>query len=192
MVKTFSGIDQIVEDNIIFSGEIDEGEAFFFAENGAQINPDPDFTKIHADDTTVQEYSIFYVLFVAPVPIEQGCIVLVQIPDDFTVVEGNISMVQGWGIFGGKRKLSAEIDANARTVKIVDQCVEYSSAGMQSTIQLSVLRNPNYVRETKTFGINVMDKQSNLIASVNSFITYTPTSGDVKDISLVSTKGMEV
>jgi hypothetical protein len=38
----------------------------------------------------------------------------------FTADEGNISNVQGWGIFGGKSTLTAELDTLSRTIKIVD------------------------------------------------------------------------
>jgi hypothetical protein len=45
------------------------------AEDGAIM--DPQFSKISADVTVVQEYSVFYVPFSAPVPIQRGCIVLI-------------------------------------------------------------------------------------------------------------------
>jgi hypothetical protein len=47
------------------------------------------------------------------------------------------------------------------------------------------------VRESKTFVISVFDNNNNLIASINQFVTYTPTHGTVKDISLV-TKTLDV
>ena len=43
-----------------------------------------------------------------------------SLPADFTVKAGDLSRVEGWGIFGGRTDLIAEIDEASRTVKIVD------------------------------------------------------------------------
>ena len=45
---------------------------------------------------------------------------LIEIPEDFTVNAGELSRVEGWGIFGGRTDLIAQIDETSRTVKIVD------------------------------------------------------------------------
>lgn len=69
--------------------------------------------------------------------------------------------------------------------------MNYSDANLQSTVELESLRNPTFVRESKTFVISVFDSNNNLIASINQMVTYTPTHGTVKDISL-TTKTFEV
>lgn len=48
------------------------------------------------------------------------------------------------------------------------------------------MKNPAFVRESKTFVISVFDSNDNLIAKIDQMVTYTPTHGTVKDISLVS------
>lgn len=75
---------------------------------------------------------------------------MIKLPDDFHVTEGMISMVQGWGIFN-TRILRAEVDAQARTIKIIDQCSDYSTANLQSTVQIQSLLNPSYVLKTQSF-----------------------------------------
>ena len=64
--------------------------------------------------------------------------------------------------------------------------MNYSGANLQSYIELESLKNPAFVRESKTFVISVFDSNDNLIASIDQMVTYTPTHGTVKDISLVS------
>jgi hypothetical protein len=64
--------------------------------------------------------------------------------------------------------------------------LNYSGANLQSTVELESLRNPSFVRESKTFVISVFDSNDNLIAKIDQMVTYTPTHGTVKDISLVS------
>ena len=159
----------------------------FTATEDAEI--DPETCKVNATDSTVQQFSDFYIPFKVPVPITGGCIVLIEIPADFTVKAGDLSRVEGWGIFGGRTDLIAEIDEASRTVKIVDQCVEYSGANIQSTVKLTMIQNPLVVRETASFAIYIKDSNSKGIASISSDVRYTPTSGTVSDISLKSTDG---
>jgi hypothetical protein len=97
---------------------IDQTNVSFKAASGAAM--DPKNAKITAENNTVQEFSTFYASFSFPVPIQSGCRLLLRLPDDFTLKSGDISIVQGWGIFGGKRKLTADVDNLARTIKIVN------------------------------------------------------------------------
>lgn len=39
-------------------------------------------------------------------------------PDDFQINAGDIKMIRGSGIFGGKTNLTALVDTNLRTIKI--------------------------------------------------------------------------
>ena len=55
-----------------------------------------------------------------------------------------------------------------------------------------MIKNPNVVRETASFAIYIMDKNTQGIASVVDSIKYTPTSGTVSDIALESKSGIEI
>ena len=68
----------------------------------------------------MQEFSVFYVSFKVPVPVEKGCIVTIQLPEDFDLIAGKLARVEGWGIFGRKIDLNFGIDESARYIKIVD------------------------------------------------------------------------
>jgi hypothetical protein len=78
----------------------------------------------------VQQYTDIAIPFKVPIPVEGGCIILIEIPEDFTVKAGDVSQVNGYGIFGGITDLIAQIDETARTIKIVDQCRPYSGANI--------------------------------------------------------------
>ena len=60
-------------------GLIEEGSCFLEAKEMSQIQNG----AIEADNETVQENSDFYVNFEVPVPVQEGSIVLITIPDDF-------------------------------------------------------------------------------------------------------------
>lgn len=104
---------------------------------------------------------------------------------------GDISLVQGWGIFGGKKILTAAVDTTARTIIINNQCSNYTSANLVSTVQISSLRNPTFVKPTKPLSITLQDSNSNLIASLNSAI-YTPSPGAIINVNMTSTRGIEI
>ena len=84
-----------------FHGQIDQGEAFFIAQEAAQI--DPATCAILATDSTVQEKSDFFIPFKVPLPVAEGCIVVIEIPEDFTVKTAEINIIWGdGGIFGNR------------------------------------------------------------------------------------------
>ena len=90
-----------------------------------------------ADDSTVQEFSVFYLSFKVPVPVEQGCIVTIKLPEDFDLIAGQVGRVEGWGIFGRKISLNFGIDESARVIKIVDQCTLYTGANTLTELQIT-------------------------------------------------------
>ena len=102
---TFSGIAFEDDNEIFFTGEIDRGEALFLAQEAASI--DPASSVVSATDSTVQTYSDFSIPFKVPLPVAGGCIVLIEIPEDFTVNAGELNLVEGWGIFGTRKFLVA-------------------------------------------------------------------------------------
>lgn len=97
--------------------------------------------------------------------------------------------MEGWGIFGRPTVLSFGIDESSRTIKVVDQCVEYSAANLVSTLEFKMLQNPTLVKTTNSFLIEVQDENSRGIALLTSGLVYTPTPGKVEDVNLISTKG---
>ena len=50
----------------------------------------------------------------------------IELPEDFRLSAGDLSRVQGWGIFGKRTDLNVGIDEVSRVIKIVDQCARYS------------------------------------------------------------------
>ena len=44
----------------------------------------------------------------------------IQLPEDFKLSAGDLSRVEGWGIFGRKIDLNVGIDESERIIKIVD------------------------------------------------------------------------
>lgn len=70
-------------------------------------------------------------------------------------------------MFLGVSKLVAQVNEQQRTIKIVDQCKEYTNANLQSTIKLGTVTNPTLVKQTATFKIQVQDSQGMLIAEIN-------------------------
>ena len=147
---------------------------------------DPETCKITADDYTVQELTDLLMPFTIPVPVQGGCILLIQIPEDFTIASGDINRVEGWGIFGSRTDLNAEIDERERTIKIVDQCLPYSGANIDSYISISQVKNPKVVRQTQSFTIKLFDENSEGIAEIESEILYNPIAGAILDVDLYS------
>ena len=51
-----------------------------------------------------------------------------------------------------------------------------------------MLKNPNVVRQTKTFGVTILDKDQYGVAEVkaDAQITYTPKAGNIEEIKLES------
>ena len=147
----------------------------FLAEQAAFI--DLGESSIRADVTTVQEFSTFYLSFKVPVPVQEGCTVLIQLPDDFILRAGDLTRVQGWGIFGRKTDLSFGIDESSRIIKIVDQCAYYSGANTAAELEIEQFKNPKLVRTTKSFFIQVMDQNNQGVAELASGLVYDPTSG---------------
>lgn len=137
-VLTFESVSELTPDGqSIFGGEIDRGNTFLEAEESIGI--DENVCSVTADDSTVQEFSVFYVAFKVPIPVEEGCIVIIQLPEDFSLSAGDLARVEGWGIFGFKRDLNVGIDEQDRTIKIVDQCQKYSPADVKTQVRFSMI-----------------------------------------------------
>lgn len=173
-ITTFESIEELVEGrSAVLNGLIDSGYALFTAEQSTAI----DFVNVRAELTTVQELSKFYFSFKVPVPLSSGCTVKVQLPDDFELDAGNLARIQGWGIFGRKSDLNFGIDESSRIIKIVDQCAYYSSANTAAELEIEVLKNPDKVKSTKSFILQVSDRSGKGIAEKVQGIFYKPTSG---------------
>jgi hypothetical protein len=66
-----------------FEGLIDAGTAKLTADSAAEI--DPRMCLVSTDDSTVQEFTNFYIRFQVPVVVQSGCIILITLPqEDFT------------------------------------------------------------------------------------------------------------
>ena len=66
--------------------------------------------------------------------------------------------------------------------------MSYAAENTQTTVKITMLKNPDVVRQTKTFGVTVLDKDQYGVAEVkaNAQITYTPTAGNIEEIKLES------
>ena len=105
------------EGQYFFRGEIDVGSAYLEARDPEAINPA--LCKVEAEDSTVQEFSTYKVSFKVPVPVEEGCIVTIKLPEDFELSAGDLERVEGWGIFGSRTALNFGVDESANVIKIV-------------------------------------------------------------------------
>jgi len=190
-VLTFTSVSEVTpEGQSFFKGEIDRGEAFFEAQESAPM--DPSSASVTAENSTVQEFSTFVVTFKVPVPVEEGCIVTIQLPDEFKLSSGNLNRVKGWGIFGGSQELNFGIDESSRVIKIVNQCARYSGADMSTGLEIHMLQNPSVVMTTKSFTIYVQDKFTKGIAVVNADVLYKTTPGKVVGVDLFSLGGTKI
>ena len=65
---------------------------------------DPVSVKIHATNSTVQEYATFNIDFSTPIPLKAGssCTVVFD-ASDFTFESSRLTSVQGFGLFGSLR-----------------------------------------------------------------------------------------
>ena len=87
LIKTFDSVLEVTPDGqSILDGIIDQGFAELTAQEGQQINPAD--CKVVADDFTVQEYSTMRIEFKVPVPVQEGAIITIQLPDDFKLQAG--------------------------------------------------------------------------------------------------------
>lgn len=98
------------------NGLIDRANAMFQPEQAAKITD----AMVWADTTTVQEFSKFHISFKIPVPVAGGCIVTIQLPDEFKLDAGVLTRIKGSGIFGRMRDLSYGIDESSRIIKFHD------------------------------------------------------------------------
>jgi hypothetical protein len=91
-VFTFNAVLEVTPDGEYkFDGKIDSGKADFVAGNPDAI--DPRACSVRAEDPTVQEFSTYFIGFRVPVPVESGCIVSIQLPEDFNVSAGDTNRV---------------------------------------------------------------------------------------------------
>lgn len=79
--------------------------------------------------------------------------------EDYSIAQfGALSFFNGWGIFGGNTELNAQTDLRYGLLKLVDQCKQYSSSNLATTIKISQIQNPSFVRETAPFKIYLYDE----------------------------------
>ena len=91
-VVTFSAVQEITaKGEYRFEGKIDRGTADFVA--GDSVAIDPKACSVNAEDPTVQEATAYTIAFNVPVPVEEGCIVTIQLPEDFKVSAGDTNRV---------------------------------------------------------------------------------------------------
>ena len=74
-VKTFTSVLEVQGGQSFFAGEIDKGYGPFKPTHSAAIKPAD--CEVRADDHTVQEFSVFYMSFKVPVPVNEGCILTI-------------------------------------------------------------------------------------------------------------------
>lgn len=116
----------------------------------------------------------------------------IQLPEDFKLSAGDVSRVQGWGIFGKRSDLNVGIDERNRIIEIVDQCALYSGPNSPTQIEVHLIKNPAVARTTKSFLIEVQDVNQKGIAIIDSSLTFTPTPGEVHNIGLTSLGGTQI
>jgi hypothetical protein len=68
----------------------------------------------------------------------------------------------------------------------------YSSADLATTIKISKIQNPRMVKQTQPFKISILDSNNHLIATTKEGVTYTPTPGTFKNVSMKPTTNNDV
>jgi hypothetical protein len=103
-----------------------------------------------------------------------------------------MSFFNGWGLFGGNTDLNAQIDSQVGTIKLVDQCIKYSSADMATTIKIATMQNPPTVKRTGAFSILIYDTNLKLIATTTEGLTFLPTAGSFTTVNMESLGSLDV
>lgn len=109
-----------------------------------------------------------------PVPVDEGCIVVVQIPASLGF--DKLNFVELSGMFGLKKKFPYTIDAANRKIRVENACVRWQENTAQAQITIGLLKNPAYVSKHDSFEVSVFDFNEFKISFVqtNLFVTTTP------------------
>lgn len=108
-----------------------------------------------------------------PIPLSQGCIVQVAIPQEFENLYKNLTQVHTYGMFGSYRELPFTVKDN-NMVEIRDACPNYLDNTIKATLKLSSLRNPASVKATGSFTVKILDAQRSLLVETEGTSLVIP------------------
>ena len=123
----------------------------------------------------VLEKSELLLDFDMPLPLESGCKITVQLPSEFTEVYQQVSQIQVYGMFGFIRNLPFTVKALS-IIEIRDACLSYIENHIEAKIRIKSVINPNAVRDTESFRIEVHDSSGNLLAQTEGDQFFVPAS----------------
>ena len=119
-ITTFSALDTSNVQKVQVMGFIDTSAVKLQASMPAKM--DAAVCSVNSDSEVVSDFTDFEIKFTSPVAIQDGCIIMITVPiEDFSASQfGNLGLFWGWGIFGVKQRLNADIDDRFGTIKFVD------------------------------------------------------------------------
>ena len=100
------------------------------------------------------------VSFSSPVPLNQGCKIIVTMPSQFNLA--SITKVTISGLLGVQRDISITKNGLAFNFQ---SCVSYTSNQLQGIIIIDSLTLPGYVKPTAGVNIEIKDRNDNYIAA---------------------------
>ena len=84
------------------------------------------------------------------------------------------------------------IDESARVIKIVNQCALYSAANTKTELEITQIKNPDLVKQTKSFTIEVQDNNARGIAIIENGVYFAPIGGFITGVKLESLGGNDI
>lgn len=117
---------------------------------------DAKFANLNATNKIVNSYATYTLTVNLPMPLETGCILMIDIPLDVTFDE-KLTDVQVYGIFGYQRKVQFSLSGDYRKLRIDDACLEYREESNPAVIIITQLKNPRAVMPTGSFILSITD-----------------------------------
>jgi hypothetical protein len=135
----------------------------------------------------VQELTVIRLIFPSPVPLDQGCIILIQFPSSLQISQTDLISIRGVGLFGTSRILTNTITTANNTVTITDGCLTYIEPDFDAILEFTSIENPLSTMPTDSLNIIVTDVSGNMIAQKSTGVQYVATFGAMTSASLSAT-----
>ena len=136
----------------------------------------------------VQEETILEITFRSPVPLDTGCILVIEFPVDLPISTTILKNVRTVGLFGTARNFTGvTYDTIARTVTITDGCQSYVDNTISGILQFINIENPISTKPTDSIILRLSDSGGNSIAEKTSGIQYVATFGTMASGSMTAT-----
>ena len=114
--------------------------------------------------------------FWSPIPLEQGCIIKLSVPQDFSGnLYENLNYIYAYGMFGAMKSLPFTLEqedgGSSNIIVIKDACNSFLINDSKGTLKIKYLKNPDSVRDTDPFSILIADAVGNTLAQTPPTLT---------------------